>query len=66
MFFFHHTEKPVIVTIHGFGKRLHTEFDPLAILNNVTMLSYNLIFMISTIQMMQIPNNGSNDVRKSY
>lgn len=30
MFFFHHTEKPVIVTIHGFGKRLHTEFDPLA------------------------------------
>lgn len=30
MFLFHHTDKPVIVTIHGFGKRLHTEFDPLA------------------------------------
>ncbi|MDX8416931.1 alpha/beta hydrolase [Absicoccus intestinalis] len=30
MFFFHPIQKPVIVTIHGFGKRLHTEFDPFA------------------------------------
>lgn len=30
MFLFHRTKKPVIVTIHGFGKKLHTEFDPLA------------------------------------
>ncbi|MBB5182266.1 alpha/beta hydrolase [Catenisphaera adipataccumulans] len=30
MFFFRSKPKPVIVTIHGFGKRLHHEFDPLA------------------------------------
>lgn len=30
MLFFHKKKKPVIVTIHGFGKRLHHEFDPFA------------------------------------
>lgn len=30
MLFFHKKKMPVIVTIHGFGKRLHHEFDPFA------------------------------------
>ena len=30
MRFFQRKKRPVIVTIHGFGQRLHTEFNPLA------------------------------------
>lgn len=29
MFLLQRKKRPVIVTIHGFGQRLHTEFDPL-------------------------------------